>query len=231
MSVSGAPPRRSSMGSAVTSMRGARGRARQFWHAFDRSVVPMVTVDSERRYLAANAAARLMFRMTQAELRSCSIEDLTPPHMLGRLHERWTRLRRHGAVSGAYEVDLPDGSQIAIIFSASANALPGQHLIVFMPATWPDDELGMLDDPVPPRSLGVSLSPREREVLSLIAAGAELQQIADELTISVHTVRTHTRNALRKLGASNRAHAVALVMQYGLIDPPSWRPPVSPSSV
>ncbi|HWD85218.1 MAG TPA: LuxR C-terminal-related transcriptional regulator [Solirubrobacteraceae bacterium] len=209
------------MRSAVMSMRYARGRARQFWHVFDRSLVPMLIVDNERRYLAANAAARLMFRMTLAELRSRRIDDLTPPHMLARLHERWARLMRYGSVSGPYDVGLPDGTQLEVIYCASANALPGQHLIVFVPATWPGDELEVLDEHRPPHSRPTSLSPREQEVLSLIAAGFRLQQIADELIISVNTVRTHTRNALRKLGAHNRAHAIALAMQRGLIDLPS----------
>ena len=181
----------------------------------------MLTVDNDRRYLAANAAARLTFRMTLAELRSRRLDDLTPPHMLARLHERWARLMRYGAVSGPYEVGLPDGTQLEVIYYASSNALPGQHLIVFVPATWPDDELEVVDEQRAPRSLPTCLSPREQEVLLLIAAGAELQQIADELIISVNTVRTHARNALRKLGANNRAHAIALAMQHGLIDLPS----------
>lgn len=181
----------------------------------------MLMVDNERRYLAANAAARLTFRMTLAELRSRRIDDLTPPHMLTRLYERWERLMRFGAVSGPYDVALPDGTQPEVIYCACANALPGQHLIVFVPATWPGDELEVFDDHLPPRPPLASLSPREQEVLSLIAAGFELQQIADELIISVNTVRTHTRNALRKLGANNRAHAIALAMQSGLIDLPS----------
>jgi DNA-binding CsgD family transcriptional regulator len=38
------------------------------------------------------------------------------------------------------------------------------------------------------------------------------------LTISVATVRTHVRNILRKLNARNRAHAISLAMQHGLLD-------------
>ncbi len=89
-----------------------------------------------------------------------------------------------------------------------------------MPADWAGDELvdpGTPGGELPRRAL----SRREREVLSLIAAGADRQEIADELTISIATVRTHVRNLLRKLNARNRAHAIALAMQRGLIDVPT----------
>ena len=50
-----------------------------------------------------------------------------------------------------------------------------------------------------------------------------MRQVSDELSISVHTVRTHLTNTHRKLSAHNRAHAVALAIQQGLINLP---PPV-----
>ena len=98
-----------------------------------------------------------------------------------------------------------------------ANALPGQHLIVFAPADWPGDELvgSEMEAAKAPARI---LSRREREILGLIAAGADQQQIAQELTIAVATVRTHVRNLLRKLNARNRAHAIALALQHGMIE-------------
>ena len=178
----------------------------------------MVVVDNERRYLAANVGARLLFRLTLDEFRSRQIEDLTPPHMLPILHRRWSQLMAHGAVADRYDVGFPDGSALQIVYCALANALPGQHLIVFAPAAWPEDELAEAEEDVITPGHRGPLSPREREVVSLIAMGASLEQLADELTISVSTVRTHLRNAVQKLGARNRAHAIALAMQHGLID-------------
>jgi len=58
----------------------------------------------------------------------------------------------------------------------------------------------------------VELTEREREVVVLIALGLETGGIAEELTISVDTVRTHVRNAMAKLGAHTRAQLVAVVM-------------------
>jgi DNA-binding NarL/FixJ family response regulator len=62
-----------------------------------------------------------------------------------------------------------------------------------------------------------ALSAREREVLALIAAGRSNKSIALELAISEETVKTHLKNIRLKLGAHDRAHAVALGHERGLI--------------
>ncbi|MFD0201210.1 MULTISPECIES: response regulator transcription factor [Saccharothrix] len=62
-----------------------------------------------------------------------------------------------------------------------------------------------------------SLSRREYEVLQLIADGMENQAVANELYVSVETVRTHVKNILRKLRARDRTHAVSLAYQAGLL--------------
>ncbi len=62
------------------------------------------------------------------------------------------------------------------------------------------------------------LTAREREVLRLIAQGLPSKQIARALGITERTVKFHTTSLLRKLGADNRAQAVALAAQRGLLD-------------
>ena len=56
------------------------------------------------------------------------------------------------------------------------------------------------------------LSPREREILGLLARGLTGEQIADRLVLSPETVRTHVRNAREKLGASTRVEAVTMAL-------------------
>lgn len=191
------------------------------FHGF---MIPMLIVDNDRRLLEANRAARLLLRLSLNELRRHRLDDLTPPGQLLTLEERWQEMWTAVCTDGSRELRLLDGSRLLVTYCRLPNLLPGRHLTVFAPAHWPDDELATLEDQSPPPSLG-SLSRREREVLSLVAAGARLQQIAEELTISPATVRTHIGNAHRKLGARNRAHTVALAMQQGMIDAPR-----SPSS-
>jgi DNA-binding CsgD family transcriptional regulator len=57
------------------------------------------------------------------------------------------------------------------------------------------------------------LSPRQREILALVAAGRTSKEIAGELGISESTVNWHLSNAFERLGASSRAEAVAVAMR------------------
>ncbi|MFN0071164.1 MAG: LuxR C-terminal-related transcriptional regulator [Chloroflexota bacterium] len=66
----------------------------------------------------------------------------------------------------------------------------------------------------------VSLAPREREVLQAIATGLSPEQVADLLSISIHTVRTHLKNAMAKLNSRSKLEAVMLAIKHGLIDLP-----------
>ncbi len=67
-----------------------------------------------------------------------------------------------------------------------------------------------------PREPAAPLSPREREVLGLMAAGATNREIAASLHLSPHTVKEHTGRLYRKLGARNRAEAVRRAERLGL---------------
>ena len=61
------------------------------------------------------------------------------------------------------------------------------------------------------------LSPREIDVLRLIATGNSNKLIADQLSISEATAKSHVANILSKLGANDRAHALAIAMKRGII--------------
>jgi len=62
------------------------------------------------------------------------------------------------------------------------------------------------------------LTPREREILELIAAGRSLPDIAKQLILGLTTVKTHAQHLYEKLGVSDRAAAVAEAMRRGLIE-------------
>ncbi|MER8807550.1 helix-turn-helix transcriptional regulator [Mesorhizobium australicum] len=62
-----------------------------------------------------------------------------------------------------------------------------------------------------------ALSPREAEVLALLAEGAPNKVIARRLNISVHTAKFHVAAILIKLGAANRTDAIAIAMRQGLV--------------
>jgi DNA-binding NarL/FixJ family response regulator len=62
------------------------------------------------------------------------------------------------------------------------------------------------------------LSPREVEILQKIAYGATTKEVADQLGISFHTVKTHLERIFEKLGANDRAQAVAIAIRQGLVE-------------
>jgi DNA-binding NarL/FixJ family response regulator len=68
-----------------------------------------------------------------------------------------------------------------------------------------------------PRLKSGMLSPRERGVLRLVAAGLSNRQIAEALSISERTVKFHVTALFNKLGADNRAQAVAIAAERGLL--------------
>jgi DNA-binding CsgD family transcriptional regulator len=61
-------------------------------------------------------------------------------------------------------------------------------------------------------ALAAALSDRERQVFEMLVTGASNAEIADELVITVETVKTHVKRILRKIGAINRSEAIALYM-------------------
>jgi len=62
------------------------------------------------------------------------------------------------------------------------------------------------------------LTEREIDVLRLIAAGNSNKRIADQLSIGEATVKSHVTNILSKLGANDRAHAVTIALERGIIE-------------
>jgi two-component system nitrate/nitrite response regulator NarL len=80
----------------------------------------------------------------------------------------------------------------------------------------PPPHAAHLRTPVDEASL-VFLTRRERQVLSLLVQGASGTEIADELSLSPHTVRTHVHNLMHKLQVHNRAEAVSFAVRTGLV--------------
>jgi DNA-binding NarL/FixJ family response regulator len=67
------------------------------------------------------------------------------------------------------------------------------------------------------------LSKREREIMDLLAQGLTGEQVAEHLFLSPETIKTHIRNAMSKLEANTRVHAIAIALRDGFISPPAGR--------
>jgi DNA-binding NarL/FixJ family response regulator len=69
-----------------------------------------------------------------------------------------------------------------------------------------------------------SLSKREREIMELLSQGLTGEQVAERLFLSPETIKTHIRNAMGKLEANTRVHAIAIALREGFISPPAPTP-------
>jgi DNA-binding NarL/FixJ family response regulator len=110
------------------------------------------------------------------------------------------------------------GLRAALPLAATAEELVGAvravhaGLLVLHPRALVSAPTG---DPV--LAAGAALTPREREIVELMADGANNRLIASRLAISRHTVKFHVASILAKLGARSRAEAVALALRRGIL--------------
>jgi DNA-binding CsgD family transcriptional regulator len=178
---------------------------------FAHSLLPMLIADNRRRYIDANRAACLILRLSREQVFKLKIDDLTPPEHRYLMSHLWDDFIRAGTQGGTYEILMPDGQRITLLYSATANFRPGQHISIL--------DLSPSSEHAMQRVLGQTeegrLSRREREVLALVAMGETSQAIAATLHLSAATVETHVRHAINKLRARNRPHAIALALASG----------------
>lgn len=193
--------------------------------ALERSRHPMLIADDQRRWVTGNAAACDLLGVAWEEIPWRTMDEFTSPGERRRLEEQWGAFLSSGGAEGWYQLYVPDRGHVPVEFSATANVLPARHLSVFIP---PDEALaeqtkGALAReatwaPVAVEGAGrLQLTQREREVITLVASGLQSGDIAEHLFLSPETVKSHVHNALAKLGAHTRAHAVAIALVTGQI--------------
>jgi LuxR family transcriptional regulator, maltose regulon positive regulatory protein len=134
-----------------------------------------------------------------------------------------------GAPEGYVRVFLDEGAPMATLFGRLAttparvqaiDGVPRAHLGRLLEA-FEQNGLAVLPRPRPGGAVAAGLvaplSPRELEVLQLLAAGKPNQVIAEELVITLYTVKRHVSHVLDKLGATNRTQAVSRARELGLL--------------
>jgi PAS domain S-box-containing protein len=178
---------------------------------FENSLNPTLILDDERRYVDVNGAACSFLGLTRDEVIGRRIDEFLVPEVRETLDESWPRFLAKGRHAGFFRLVLPDGSERETMYSSIAHVTPGRHLTVYLL-----DGDGARDSRSSTRTTP-GLSPRQRQVIELVAEGMTSTEIAERLVVSPETVRTHLRNARLKLGASTKAQAVAIAMLRGEI--------------
>jgi ATP/maltotriose-dependent transcriptional regulator MalT len=112
------------------------------------------------------------------------------------------------ARKGHLEMQMEEGIMAYSLGERRRQALPGSDFTTSIAQSEANGASTRLEDP---------LSERELEVLSLLATGKTNSEVAGDLFVSVGTVKSHTGNIYRKLGARNRAGALTRARELGLI--------------
>jgi DNA-binding NarL/FixJ family response regulator len=173
---------------------------------------------------AAQAEHVILRRRPDVALVDLSLPDESGAQLTRRLLAQESRLRILLYSGAADEQELLEGLDAGAAGFALKSGDPDELEEAIRTVAEGDDYLDPRLAPLLHRGgsgrNGV-LSPREREILALLADGLSGEEAAKQLFLSSETVRTHVRNAMTKLGAATRVHAVALALQRGEIPPPA----------
>ena len=198
---------------AMALLRDAPGDAVR--NVLDRERHPVLLTDGARCCLDANAAMSELLGSPRDELRRHRLDEFVPRRWRRALAGRWNGFEAGATSAGALLLLAADGRELRAGYTAASNLAADRHLIVIERidglryGPWLAGTTAQRDAP--------TLRPREREVLALVAAGRTSAGIALELALSRNTVESHIRNAVVRLGASNRTHAVVIALGRGEI--------------
>jgi DNA-binding CsgD family transcriptional regulator len=192
-----------------------QGEADGVCNVLDSERHPLLLTDDARWCIDGNAAATRLLGIAREELSLHRLDDFVPPRWQRALAGRWERLEGGATSTGALLLLGADGRELTAGYTAASNLAADRHLLVVERvdgvryAQW----LAGSDA----RRNGSLLRPREREVLTLVAGGRTSAGIALDLELSRNTVESHIRNAVVRLGATNRTHAVVIALGRGEI--------------
>lgn len=165
----------------------------------------------QRESATAESAAALLDLVYRLDVRAYLPLVRRPPLVVHRRDDRAvpSRLGREVAASipGATFIPLPGGAHFP--WHGDTDSVIRACRQVLAP--------GQLSPAVAAAPESVLLSPREREILAFVARGLGDREIAEQLTLSSHTVHRHVANIRRKLGRTSRTAAVAEAARLGLL--------------
>jgi PAS domain S-box-containing protein len=171
--------------------------------------VPSYIIDRDGKIAWLNPAAERVV----GDARGKRFTDVVVPDDRTRARETFARkiVGKETVTDAEVELLGPDGREVSV--EVSSVPLREGHQVVGV--------FGLLSrPPSPPKSPRphAKLTPRQREILRMLAHGASTHQIAEDLHLSRETVRNHVRGILQALDVHSRVEAVAAARAEGLLD-------------
>jgi PAS domain S-box-containing protein len=178
-----------------------------FRDAFTQSRNAMVLLDDDRRHVEVNGAYVQLVGYRPSELIGRPVSELRADGAAVSAAQ-WHAALGRKQFTGTVEMLRADGGRVTVEFAGHPEVVTGRQLILFVALRVARG--GRLRDDDAAGTVRPDLSPRELDVVRLLALGFSGPEVADELRIAHNTVRTHTRNAMTKVGARSRAQLVAM---------------------
>jgi len=198
----------------MKSQSGWRGL---FWAAFKRSRNAMTLLDDQRRHVEVNGAYLRLLGYQRSSLVGYPVNEVIVGGSLASTRE-WQELIAVTPFTGIAELVASDGHHITVQYAAETEVVTGKRLVLFVALQTVRGARRLREELV--EAAGPeALTSREPEIVRMIALGSSGPEIAEELHLSHHTVRTHVRNAMIKLGVRSRAQLVARSLGDGIVLP------------
>jgi PAS domain S-box-containing protein len=171
------------------------------YDAIERLPMPTFAVDREMTIRWLNEAARTLL----GDCRGRRFNDVLEPASIGAAHQAFAQKIVGGMASTEYEVTLRtrDGGLVRADVS-SVSVTDGKTIVGVFGLVTVDEQ----SSPQRSNDGEISLTPRQAEVLHLLARGCSTHQIAGELGVAPDTVRNHVKALLGRLGVHSRLEAV-----------------------
>ena len=187
----------------------------------DSLVVPVSLHDVDGRFVHMNAAAERASGYSTAEMLGRRHTDLLHPEGRENVERQFRRAVERGEPTDFETVFVDAGGHVR---GVRAQHLPlrendtiiGVLILAFDVRRPPTEPIRLRPDP--------QLTPRQREILELIASGQSTEEVARDLAISPETVRNHLRNVYKELRAHTRVEAIARAQRLGLLAAPALGP-------
>ena len=187
----------------------------------DRLVVPASLHDVDGRFVHMNAAAERVMGRSNADYVGRHFTDPLPTQARASVEAQFRRAAEHGESTDFETVFVDANGQLRGVRAQhlplrDGDKIVGVLILGFGVRQPPVEPIGLIPHP--------RLTPRQREILELIASGRSTSEIAKELTLSTETVRNHVRSVFRELHAHTRPQAIAAAQRLGLLAAPALAP-------